>query len=675
MIFWKVTINNKQIVVNSQMSILQICEKNQIIVPRFCYHERLSIAGNCRMCLVEIEKSPKLVVSCATPIQNGLRIFTDSPIVKKAREGILEFLLLNHPLDCPICDQSGECDLQDQSNIFGSDRGRFQENKRATQDKECSPLIKTIMTRCIHCTRCVRFSNEVLGIPYLGTSGRGNNLEISFYVDRFFKSEFSGNLIDLCPVGALTAKPYAFIGKSWELQSVESIDTLDAIGCNIKIDTRSYEIIRILPKFNEKINEEWISDKTRFAFDSLKRQRFYNPLIKLNGRFEISSWKSVLTLIKKQYSASNSKRLVGILGDQTDLETTLASKNLVKQSNGFFMSNNVNFKTHSNNFDLTSFYKFNTTLSNIEFCDVCLLLGTNPRIDGALLNLHLRKRYLNKPLIVGYIGSKINLTFPTIHLGCSNFAIVQILEGNHFFSKLLLHNKKPLIILGKSLYNSLDSFFIDQIRFIFVKNIFKKTIWFGLNILNTEASNYNKCEVGVIEKCKVKKSDDIFLLIGGAEFKKTKSKEFVIYIGTHGNHFASNSDVILPTCCYTEKKSNFINCEGQIQQTNIATLAPGESREDYKILQAIEESLFQINYNLGRKKSVSNLLNNFIPLSNCYKNVSVFYFLHYSFVCNFVITFLPSSLYNNFYVTNYISKVSPIMAKCSSKLLNKRCFV
>lgn len=682
MISYQININNKQITVGSQMSILQLCEKNDIIIPRFCYHERLSIAGNCRMCLVEIEKFPKLVASCATPIQNGLRIFTNSSIVKKAREGILEFLLLNHPLDCPICDQSGECDLQDQSNIFGSDKGRFQENKRATQDKECSPLIKTIMTRCIHCTRCVRFSNEILGIPYLGTSGRGNNLEISFYVDRFFKSEFSGNLIDLCPVGALTAKPYAFIGKSWELQSVESIDTLDATGCNIKIDTRSYEIIRILPKLNERINEEWISDKSRFAFDSLKRQRFYHPLVKLNKRFEISSWKNVLTIIKQKYLSSNFQRFIGVLGNQTDLETTVISKSIIRRSCGFYIFNDLNIRTHNNDYDLTNHYKFNTTFRNIENCDVCLFLGVNPRIDGAILNLHLRKRYLNKPFIVAYVGSKINLTFPILHLGCSSFTIAQIVEGNHYFSKLISRSKNPLIIFGKSFYNSLNSFLIDQIRSIFVKNVknilVKKNdshVWFGFNLLSTEASNYNKCEVGIHEKLNVQKNDDIFLIIGESKFKKTKTSELAVYIGTHGNFFASNSDIILPSCSYVEKKSTFINCEGQIQQTNVATLPPGESREDSNILQAIQEYVFLRSNVFHVKEYVFSLLNNFIPISNSYKKITAFYFLYYSCVSNFTITFLPSSIYNNFYITNKITEFSPTMAKCSTKLLNKSCFI
>ena len=669
-----ITINNISVCESSSMSILQLCEKNNIIVPRFCYHERLSIAGNCRMCLVEIEKFPKLVVSCATPIQNNLVIFTESPIVKRAREGILEFLLLNHPLDCPICDQSGECDLQDQSNVFGSDRGRFYENKRASQDKDCSPLIKTIMTRCIHCTRCVRFSNEVLGVPYLGTTGRGNALEISFYVDRFLKSEFSGNLIDLCPVGALTAKPYAFIGKAWELQSIESIDTLDAIGSNIRIDTRSYEILRVLPKLNEEINEEWISDKTRFAFDSLKRQRFYNPLLKIDDRFQIISWKKSLNVIATRFKKSRTKKFIGALGNQSDLESTLILKDLVKQSGGYFISSNSKSQTHFNNFDIASFYKFNSGINRIESCDVCLLIGVNPRIDGAILNLHLRKRYLNKPLVIGYFGSKLNLTFPVVHLGCSNISLLQLLEGKHMFSKVLCKSKAPLIIFGKSLYNAFDSFFVDQIYYMFSHHFFKHSKnWFGVALLSTEASNLNKCEVGIKEYAIVQNEDEVFLGLGEVEIKKVGGDEFLVSLSAQGCSNSSNFDLILPSCAYTEKKSFFFNTVGQLQQTNLAIMPPGEARTDFKILLAIKESVF--GYNLCNKADYFiKRLRNFHPLLiNC-NTLAFFRFLHLQKIMIVDVSFLPSTLYNNFYQTNTITSISPIMAKCSSQLLDKSCF-
>ena len=426
-----VNINDRPVEVLPNTSILQACEIADVVIPRFCYHERLSVAGNCRMCLVEVEKMPKLQASCAVPVSPNMSIKTNTPSVKKAREGVLEFLLINHPLDCPICDQGGECYLQDQSLIYGGDRSRFKEFKRAVEDKNCGPLIKTIMTRCIHCTRCVRFANEVVGVPEFGTSGRGNFIEISTYVDKLFTSELSGNVIDLCPVGALTSKPYAFLSRPWELKSIESIDLFDSIHSNIRVDTRGYEIVRILPRLNENINEEWISDKARFSFDGLSTQRLSEPLIKdSNGDLKPASWLEAINLIFKKMKETQPNKVAFSIGNFCDLETLTYLHKIRLLLNGVILNqSNENFL----NTDNPTFYKFNTSLSNISKSDVCLLLGVNPRTDGPLLNYYLRKRFLSGNFKVGYIGSHLNLTFPTYHLGNSIDTVSSVLEGKFFF--------------------------------------------------------------------------------------------------------------------------------------------------------------------------------------------------------------------------------------------------
>lgn len=584
---FSIIIDKKMVVVNNNMTILQACESANIIVPKFCYHERLSIAGNCRMCLVEIDKAPKLVASCAMPVIQNMVVHTNSLAVKKAREGVLEFLLINHPLDCGICDQAGECDLQEQSKGFGSDRGRFQENKRAVQDFECGPLIKTIMTRCIHCTRCVRFANEIIGLPDLGTSGRGGSLEINLYIKKLFKSEFSGNLIDLCPVGALTSKPYTFTARSWELKSIESIDVLDGIGSNIRLDTRGYELMRILPRLNENINEEWISDKTRFAFDGLRQQRLYEPLLKnFEKKFEIITWKQAINLVVENLNKISFPYTFGaIIGPQADFDSISLLNFLVKKYNGSFINfDNVNLQ----NVDFKYSYLFNANFKNLEKADICLLLGVNPRIEGAILNLRLRKRYLAGNFKVASFGSFFDTSFPVYNLGSSCFKLLKFFEGKHLFSKYFSQAKTPVIIIGQNFFESLGEKQVQMIIKILTKNtcLVKKN-WCGVNILNNKASDTGKYEIG-IKSFFPKNLDFKFLYtIGESKLQKMDSSTFVVYQGYQANNTAQFANLILPGKAFTEKISTFVNTEGRYQLTKIATSSPTNSKADWGILYAI----------------------------------------------------------------------------------------
>jgi NADH dehydrogenase (ubiquinone) Fe-S protein 1 len=422
-----VTVDGIDVLVENGSSVLQACEVVGIEIPRFCFHERLLIAGNCRMCLVEIEKSPKPQASCAVPVMPGMKIFTNTPLVKKAREGVLEFLLLNHPLDCPICDQGGECDLQDQAMIFGSDRSRFFERKRGVEDKNLGPLVKTIMTRCIHCTRCVRFATEVAGVEVLGTTARGIDTEIGTYVEKMFESELSGNIIDLCPVGALTSKPYAFTSRPWELKNTESVDVLDSVGSNIRVDTRGTEIMRIIPRLNEEINEEWISDKTRFSYDALKRQRLTQPMIRnKSGNLVPVEWLEAFNFIKKNLKGVSPNEIVGIVGNLVDVETMFTLKNFLAANGSSTLVSE--FGDGEINQDFLQNQTFNSTIQGIEDSDLCLLIGTNPRKEAALINARIRKRYLQGEFSVASIGPNVNLTYPVEHLGVSTKVLAEVAE-------------------------------------------------------------------------------------------------------------------------------------------------------------------------------------------------------------------------------------------------------
>ena len=465
----KIIINGKEIEFEQGMTVLQACELAKVEIPRFCYHERLSIAGNCRMCLVEMEKSPKPIASCAMPAAEGMNIKTNTEFVEKARKGVMEFLLANHPLDCPVCDQGGECDLQDQSLYYGVDKSRFSENKRFVSEKYMGPLIKTQMTRCIHCTRCVRFATEVAGVPEIGAIGRGENMEITTYLEKSMESELSGNVIDLCPVGALTSKPYAFSARPWELKKTESIDVLDAVCSNIRVDTYGWEVKRILPRLNENINEEWISDKTRYSCDGLLKQRLDTPYIKKNNKLVKSNWDEVTEAMITKFKETNSDHIAGHIGDLVNLETTFAFKKFFEKLG----SNNLEFreKFYINPEDKMN-YLFNSSINGIEESDLILLVGANPRHEATILNARIRKAFKKGKTKIFSIGDPGNLTYDYTILGEGTQTIKDIVEEKHKFNDILDKSKKPIVIIGESaLELKSGEYIFEELKSLLIKKI------------------------------------------------------------------------------------------------------------------------------------------------------------------------------------------------------------
>ena len=583
-------------------ALIQACEKAGVVIPRYCYHEKLMIAGNCRMCLVEVERAPKPVASCAWPVQAGMVVKTDSPLTHKAREGVMEFLLANHPLDCPICDQGGECDLQDQSMRYGADRGRFHEmgGKRAVEDKNMGPLIKTSMNRCIHCTRCIRFANDVAGAAELGSTGRGNDMQIGTYLETALDSEMSGNVIDLCPVGALTSKPYAFRARPWELQHTESVDVLDALGSNIRIDARGMEVMRIIPRLNDDINEEWINDKTRFACDGLKTQRLTTPLIRRDGKFIPASWEQVLTEIGNAYQRISPKDndFKAIAGHLVETETLVAMKDLVNKlgSDNLALDQPLGSQPIAHGIDLRSSYTFNSKIYGVEEADAILLVGTNPRHEAAGLNARIRKQWLRSDLEIGVVGEPFESTFEYNHLGADVSALKKALQGP--WGKILQSAKRPMIVIGSSAVEHSDAKAIFEAVGSFVdKNAanFITPEWQGYNVLQRVASRAGAYEVGFTTPSPtVANTTPKFIwLLGADEISESDvpKSAYVVYQGHHGDRGAQLADVILPGAAYTEKHGTYVNTEGRVQMTRAATSMPGAARDDWKILRAASEYL------------------------------------------------------------------------------------
>jgi NADH-quinone oxidoreductase chain G len=607
-----VYINGIKLKINKNLTVLQACNNLKIEIPKFCFQENLQIAGNCRMCLVEIENSPKPVASCAMPVMNNMKIFTDTPLVQKARESVLEFLLINHPLDCPICDQASECDLQDQTLIFGSDRSRFFFKKRVVEDKYCGPFIKTIMTRCIHCTRCVRFANEVCGIDDLGTTGRGNKTEINFYYQNVFNSEFSGNLIDLCPVGALTSKPFTFRARSWELKKKEGIDILDSIGSNIKIDIFNNEVVRILPKTNFHINKEWISNKTRFFFDSLKYQRLKYPLLKnKNNQFQKISWSKALNILNNKLNNTDSSKISALIGDLIDLESLfLLKKNLNKLG-----ISNISFENFLNNnlkinSDITNNFLFNNNLKSIEKSDLCLIVNSDIRKEGSILNIHLINRLKKGNFEVAYIGHNNDFTFPIKNLGLTNNVLLQILLGKHDFCKKLKKAKNPLIIFGENTLNQKNGFLL-QSKFKNLRVFNNKNI----NFFNSKTGFINFLEINFNNsKLKINNDSEIYYLFNTNLKKKLKKekKVFYIYQGHHFTEDAQNSDLILPGLTFLEKSGTYINVEGFIQKNDQILNLDTEQRKDAIIFKYLYKFLLNKNQ-LNKKKNSFLIFKELLP--------------------------------------------------------------
>lgn len=686
------SIDNFSVNVLKNSTVLQACDSLGIDVPRFCFHERLLIAGNCRMCLVELEKSPKPVASCAFPVTEGMKVFTKTPLVKKAQEGVLEFLLLNHPLDCPICDQGGECDLQDQVMLFGSDSSRFYENKRVVEDKNCGPLIQSIMTRCIHCTRCVRFLVEVAGVQDLGTLGRGTNTQIGPFTDKIITSELSGNVIDLCPVGALTSKPYSFKARPWDVVSTNSIDLSDSCGSNIVINSKGNEVLRILPRLNESINEEWLSDKGRFCYDGLAIQRLIGPLFidqnlkKINKIDWEKCFKIFFSIIYKDVYNLN-KKLNILFGKDCDLETAVVVKYLFNKLNCFSLYSD--FKYCSNSSDI--FYRFNTQIKSIKDYDYCILVNSDARFEASMLNVHLRKGVFSGKLEVNYFGSKLNLAYESTQLGLNNRAFFDFLKGKHLCSKKLKESKNTLFIFNNSTFSNKELLFLNNL----LSNI-KKDSSFSLNVLNLDASSSGLRDLGIKGLNNILENtnnNSVYQLYLNTNLTFEQNSFFQkqnlvsIYSGSHGVKEANNSSLILPGRAFTEKKVNYMNLEGLVQNTNKSCSGLGNSRNDWTIFAAFFEFLTLNSYYI-------KLLN-----SNMFESFKFFFKDEYNFLMshsyNYNYSFSNMALNSNykhilfknvlsyklkivnFYKTNILSIYSSILSNVnrSNSVSSKKTYI
>ncbi len=593
----KIIVNNKEVEFEEGMTILQACELAGAEIPRFCYHERLSIAGNCRMCLVEMEKSGKPIASCATPAADGMKIKTNTNFVEKARKSVMEFLLANHPLDCPVCDQGGECDLQDQSLFYGLDNSRYTENKRQVKEKYMGPLIKTQMTRCIHCTRCIRFATEIAGIPELGAIGRGENMEITTYLEKSMESELSANVIDLCPVGALTSKPYAFEARPWDLKKTETIDIMDAVGSNIRVDTYGWEVKRVLPRINDDINEEWISDKTRYACDGLLKQRLDTPYVRENGKLKKTSWEAALKLLINKLKSFKPEEIAGLVGDLADLEMIYSFKSFFEKC---LRSTNLECrqdKIYINPQERMN-YIFNSSINGIEDSDFILLVGTNPRLEATILNARIRKACINNKLKIYSIGNPGDLTYPYYHIGSNTSVIKDIISGTHNISEKIKKSKKPMVIIGESaLSGKAGQYIFETLKnFLLVNNFIRKD-WNALNILTQQASRVGAIDLGLYSINErenfqfFNKMDNnefkLVYLLGADNINFDKEDKFIVYQGSHGDKGAELADIILPGAAYTEKDGSFVNLEGKLQNAYKASYPPGDAREDWIILKDI----------------------------------------------------------------------------------------
>jgi NADH-quinone oxidoreductase subunit G len=602
----KLIVDGKEIDVPPEYTLLQACEAAGAEIPRFCFHERLSIAGNCRMCLVELKGSPKPIASCAWGVRDCRpgpkgeppEVHTRTPMVRKAREGVMEFLLINHPLDCPICDQGGECDLQDQAMAYGVDASRYQENKRAVEDKYIGVLVKTIMTRCIHCTRCIRFAAEVAGVPELGAIGRGEDMEITTYLEQAMTSELQGNVVDLCPVGALTNKPYAFAARPWELNKTESIDVMDAVGSAIRIDTRGREVMRILPRVNDDVNEEWISDKTRHVVDGLRTQRLDQPYIREDGRLVPATWSAAFDAVAAKIKAARPNRIGAIVGELAAVEEIFALKDLMTRLGVA----NLDCRQDGAALDPRrgrASYLFNATIAGIEQADALLIVGANPRREAAVLNARVRKRWRMGNFPIGLIGERIDLTYPYEYLGAGPETLTDVVAGAHPFGARLRDAARPLIIVGMAALTRSDGPAIASLAAKAALELGTRAEgWNGFSVLHTAASQVGALDLGFLpgagglaaNKMAAAGALDVAVLLGVDEIEIAPGA-FVVYIGTHGDRGAHRADVILPGAAYPEKSGIYVNTEGRVQLAGRASFPPGDAREDWAILRALSDVL------------------------------------------------------------------------------------
>jgi NADH-quinone oxidoreductase subunit G len=670
----KVTIDGTEIEVPNGTTILQACQMAGVEIAHFCYHERLQIAGNCRMCLVEVERSPKPVASCAMPVADGNVILTQSEKARKARHGVMEMLLINHPLDCPICDQGGECDLQDQAMAYGFDRGRFLENKRAVRDKDFGPLVETSMNRCIHCTRCIRFLTEIAGVEELGATGRGEAMEITTYVERALGSELSANIVDLCPVGALTAKPYAFVARPWELHKTESVDVLDAVGSSIRIDSRGAQVLRVLPRLNEAVNEEWISDKTRFAHDGLVRRRLDRPYVRRGGRLVEAEWHEALDLVADRLKVVPGERVAAIAGDLCDAEAMFALKELLHGLG----ATSLDCRQDGARLDgsCRAGYLFNTTIAGIEEADACLLIGSNPRVEAPIINARLRKRYLRGGFRMAAIGPALSLTIPAEMLGDGGDVLNALAAGSHPWAEVLRGAEAPMLVVGQGALCRPDGArVLGAARSVAEACGLVRGGWNGFNVLHRAAARVAGLDLGflpgaggrdtagILEGCR-SGAIEVLYLLGADELDLADTgSAFVIYQGHHGDRAAARADVVLPGCAYTEKDATWVNTEGRVQLGRRAVFPPGEAREDWAILRALSgalgkplpfDSLAQLRERLRASQPLLARIDEIVPADwGAFGEAGPVdpAPFHYPI--------------EDFYLTDPISRASPTMAECS----------
>ena len=675
-----ITIDNKEIEFENGMTVMQACELAGVEIPRFCYHDKLSIAGNCRMCLVEMDKSPKPIASCAMPAAEKMVIRTNTSIVKKARQGVMEFLLINHPLDCPICDQGGECDLQDQSLHYGFDTSRYEENKRAVKSKHMGPLVSTIMTRCIHCTRCVRFATEIGGVDDLGLLGRGENAEITTYLEKTIKSELSGNVIDLCPVGALTSKPYAFQARPWELNKSETIDVFDAMGSSIRVDSLGKKALRVLPLLNEEINEEWLSDKSRFAIDGLSRQRIDTPYLKESNRLIETDWDSALQKIVSEINIRNKEKTMAISGKFTDVETLYAAKEFLESLGSSYYDcryDNVQFKPGNR-----ESYLFNSSIQKLDEADAMLIVGSNPRWEASVLNTRIRKAYLHNDCKIGLIGKPLDLTYQYTHLSESLCFLNEIFEDKSPFCEILKKAKKPFLIVGNSAINGKDGEdVLDLCAQISKKFKITNDSWNGFNILQQDISKVGALDIKFYNKefstnfdKSVKKHLDTYkpvvFLLGSDELNHSiLNNAFVVYIGHHGDNSAQIADIVLPSPAYTEKFSTYVNMEGRVLQSTRCYHPLGQAKEEWKIFRSMSN-------NIGGHLTFNNLKDLRKEIFQKYTLFQLLNTLPLEKKLNFgenkkIDTRIIDYAIKNFYMNDVISRASITMANCTREILNR----
>ena len=670
----KLKVNDIEVEVEEGLTVLQACEKAGAEIPRFCYHEKLSIAGNCRMCLVEMEKSPKPVASCAMPAADGMVIRTNTPKIEKSRKGVMEFLLANHPLDCPVCDQGGECDLQDQSMFYGIDKSRFKENKRAVPDKNMGPLIKTQMTRCIHCTRCVRFATEIAGVPELGAIGRGEDMQITTYLEQSVQSELSGNVIDLCPVGALTSKPYVFEARPWELKKTETIDVMDAVGSNIRVDTYDWEVKRVLPIINEDINEEWISDKTRYACDGLLNQRLDTPYIKYNNKFVKASWEEVYKIIKSKIENTNNEKICGLVGDLCNMEASFIFKEFLDRTINTKNYESRSLKTFIDS-SLRENYIFNSKINGIEEADLILMVGTNPRYEATMINARIRKAFLNNNTKIISLNNVGDLTYPYESLDGNTQTIKDIFDDNNELSKKIINSQKPLIIIGESFLRIRSAeYLFNSLKDFLKKNEKISSEWNPLNVLSVDAGTVGNLDLDIIDKNnelldEVKENKfEIIYLLGQDNLDFKKKDEFIIYQGSHGDRGAEIADIILPGAAYTEQSGHYTNLEGKIQKAYKASYPPGDAKEDWQIINDLAEVMNNRKL-FNDKEELESSMFNYLKIKQEQKNSDFIEKIEQK-------TFENEKIkveFKDYYFSNVVARASKTMFECNnSKLVLKK---